>query len=249
VHIASATAASGIEAHIDGVDKATADGLKKFLLDKMAPGSVNSGNGSMGNANIGGASQQQSAQSVSFNFSEELSSAKYPLSSKWFGIEIVNRFVGALLTPLFLVLIFVGKSKNISIADNLGYIGLAYAALFIGIFMWRIISLVLWKKNYAFNFTPEHIYYKDGVISISEKHMPYSSIQDVTVKQGVLDRLFGLADVRIENAATQSIPTGRGQIPVFSGVLLQGLTLVDANKITDILKTTVLGRNSSKYGL
>lgn len=32
VHIASATMSSGMEAHIDGVDQATAEGLKAYLL-------------------------------------------------------------------------------------------------------------------------------------------------------------------------------------------------------------------------
>ena len=80
--------------------------------------------------------------------------------------------------------------------------------------------------------------------------MPYSSVQDVSVQQGILERLFGLAKVRIENAAQgPMVPTRNGQVAVFNGVLIQGLDLADANKITNILKTTVLGRNSTQYGL
>jgi uncharacterized membrane protein YdbT with pleckstrin-like domain len=81
--------------------------------------------------------------------------------------------------------------------------------------------------------------------------MPYSSIQDVTVKQGIIERLFGLARVFIENAAQQQVAIGRNGRPeaVFSGVILQGLSISDAKKITDILKTTVLGKDSSHYGL
>ncbi len=127
----------------------------------------------------------------------------------------------------------------------LGYFGISTISA-IG----HLVGVFLWKKNYAFNFTPDNIYYREGVISLSEKHMPYSSIQDVTVQQGVLERFVGLAKVRIENAAQQTIQTGRGQRKsVFGGVLIQGLNLVDANKITNLLKTAVLGRNTSQYGL
>ncbi len=81
--------------------------------------------------------------------------------------------------------------------------------------------------------------------------MPYSSIQDVTIRQGLIERMFGLASVLIENAAQQQVYVGRNgrSTAVFSGVIIQGLSLADANKITTILKTTVLGRSSGQYGL
>lgn len=82
--------------------------------------------------------------------------------------------------------------------------------------------------------------------------MPYSSIQDVTVRQGVVERFFGLAKVVIENAAQQTVTVGRyGQKGTVSssGIVLQGFTIAEANKIADTLKTTVLGKNNSKYGL
>lgn len=36
VHLSSATISSGMEAHIDGVEKAAADGLRKMILDKVS---------------------------------------------------------------------------------------------------------------------------------------------------------------------------------------------------------------------
>ncbi len=36
VHLSSATISSGMEAHIDGVEKAAADGLRKVILDKVS---------------------------------------------------------------------------------------------------------------------------------------------------------------------------------------------------------------------
>lgn len=36
VHLSSATISSGMEAHIDGVEKAAADGLRKIILDKVS---------------------------------------------------------------------------------------------------------------------------------------------------------------------------------------------------------------------
>ena len=262
VHIASATAASGIEAHIDGVDKTSADGLKEFLLNKVS----NAGRGNFTNTNtpngpIGMADQNfQSAMTqaaaptqspqAKINLTEEISSAKYPLNSKWVTVNIIGRIIGGFTSTLFLVIIIVANLKNASLFNYWVDGILIWLGLGIIFSVGRIITLFLWKKNYTFNFTQDNIYYKDGVISLSEKHMPYSSIQDVTIQQGVIERMFGLAKVRIENAAqAQMIPTRNGKVSIFSGIILQGLSVADANHITEVLKSSVLNRSTTNYGL
>lgn len=250
VHIASATSASSIEAHIDGVGQVAANGLKEFFLNKVSGAGLNNVQGNTSTQTLNQAQPAQ-FQVAKLNISEDISSNTYPLSGKWTAVTLLSRLIGSFVFPGFLILLFFSKSKNISIADYWVYVVLGWLALGVLTMIVRTISLFLWKKNYAFNFTPENIYYREGVISISEKHMPYSSIQDVTVKQGVIERFFGLAKVVIENAAQQQMVIGRRgqQVVGFAGVILQGLSLADANKITDVLKTTVLGRNNSRFGL
>ena len=251
VHIASATAASGIEAHIDGVDQAAAEGLKQFLLNKVS----NAGRGNFQNAPASISSDQPQVQQAqppapTINLTEEISSNTYPLTGKWLAIKLVGRFVSPFVYWAILIFfIFARLANNVS-SDYYWMYVLGYIAISLLSAIIHIIGLFLWKKNYAFNFTPDNIYYRQGVISLSEKHMPYSSIQDVTVQQGVIERFVGLANVRIENAAQQTMQTSRGRtISVFTGVILQGISLADANKITNLLKTTVLGKNTSRYGL
>ena len=248
VHIASATATSGIEAHIDGVDQRAAEGLKKFFLDKMT---AKSGVNNVQNPTTpeGQVAQATQPAVTKINLTEDMSSNSYPLSDKWTIVALLGRVISAFLLSAIIVFFVFGKSKDASFSDNLSYYIMGFVALGIVIALWRTITLFLWKKNYAFKFNPDNIYFKEGVFSLSEKHMPYSSIQDVTVNQGVIDRLVGLANVRIENAATQSVMTKNGPKPVFTGVIIQGLSLADAKKITDLLKTTVLGKNTGKYGL
>ncbi|MEI8174725.1 MAG: PH domain-containing protein [bacterium] len=244
VHIASATATSGIEAHIDGVNQASAEGLKKILLDKV------SGTGKIP-SKILEQTQTPQPNTSTITLNEDISNNTYPLTDKWTMVTLISRLIGSFVLPAFIIFIFFGRAKDISFADYWIYFVLGWLALSVLTMIVRTITLYIWKSNYAFNFTPEHIYYREGVISMSEKHMPYSSIQDVTVKQSVIERLFGLAKVVIENAAQQqTVPTRNGrQIVGFAGILIQGLSLADANKITDIVKTTVLGKNNSRYGL
>lgn len=246
VHIASATASSGMEAHIDGVEKSAAEGLKNILLDKVSSNNPRSGVQQSVSQDV---SAQAIPQTTKINLNEEVSSNTYPLTGKWLAVTLFSRLLGSFVYPGFIILIIYGQLEEISIFDNWPYVVLAWLALGVLTMITRIITLFLWRSNYAFNFTEEHIYFREGIISISEKHMPYSSIQDVTVHQGILERIFGLAKVKIENASPQPIVVGRGQRVVFAGVLLQGLSLADANKITNLLKNTVLGKNSSHYGL
>jgi len=246
VHIASATVASGIEAHIDGVDQAAAEGLKKFLLDKVSGAGIRTNFQNTTTPQSPDQIQQSPQQPPTINLTEEISSNIYPLSDKWVAVTLVSRIIGSFGFGLIFIFFF----AKTNLLDYLVYAVLGWLAISVLTVIVRTITLFLWKKNYAFNFTPENIYYREGVISMSEKNMPYSSIQDVAIQQGVIERLFGLARVRIENAATATIQTRRGgTVPIFTGVMLQGLSLADANKITDLLKTTVLGKNTARYGL
>lgn len=245
VHIASATATSGIEAHIDGVDYAASEGLKKFFLNKMS--NTGPANNTNDQANI---PQQEANNAKTIDLSEEISSKVYPLSTKWTLVSIISNAISSIYLPTFACLFLFSDSKGSSVlAFDWGSVILVWIVLYVLSFIVLVAGLLLWKGNYEFKFNKDNIYYKDGILSLSEKHMPYSSIQDVTVMQGIIYRLVGLAKVKIENASSQTIMTKNGAVSVSNGIIIDGLSIDDANKITNLLKTTVLGRNSSKYGL
>jgi membrane protein YdbS with pleckstrin-like domain len=253
VHIASATVTSGIEAHIDGVDHATAEGLKEFILGKIS----NNGSGNFQNT-ISSKSPQpknkfSSSPTLSVKLVDEISNVKYPLTKKWFNLKLVSNimspFIYWALIGLFIIFDIKVKNTYINIDNIFTIILPIYFMISIISAILQTISLFLWKKNYAFNFTPENIYYSNGVIAISEKNMPYSSIQDVTVQQGFIERLIGLGKVRIANAAQQTVQTSRGRASIFSGIIIQGISIEDANKIAAQLNSIVLNKNSSQYGL
>ena len=202
VHIASATASSGIEAHIDGVEHAVAEGIKNFMLTKIQGGSI-----SANNINLQADQVAQNTQSApKFESVEKISSKTYPISGAW----TFTAVIGAFFYSLVLTLIF-GNWIS-SIAKNVFYspteappsdgsiLGFALV-LFLTIFFGRIIWVLIWKRNYYFEFLPDYILLRTGVISRSENHLPYKSIQNITNKQGIIDRMLGIATVSVENAA------------------------------------------------
>ena len=247
VHIASATVSSGMEAHIDGVDKVGAEGIRDILLKQIT---TLQQQGSPLSSNPQSPGQQtNSIAPIRFVSTEEISSNTYPLSTKWLTLNLISRILGALIFPALLVFFLFVELEDFSILDYSGYIFLAWIGLSIFMIFLRIITLFIWRKNYAFRFDTENIYYRTGVISLSEKHMPYSSIQDVSVNQSVMERIFRLAKVKIENASPQMNFNKNAQIPFTTGMYLVGITPADANKIATALKTGALGRNTTHFGL
>jgi uncharacterized membrane protein YdbT with pleckstrin-like domain len=195
VHIASATVTSGIEAHIDGVNADVAESLKNFILSKIK----NSGG-------VGASSEtinQTTEQSVKFELNKEISSKTYPISKLWIYSAILN---GAIFS-LIIALLFLGvvSKKHTAVDPNLFFYAIIIFAFIFFLSMWW---KIIWKKNYYFEFTTDYILLKTGVISRSDEHIPYKSIQNITESQGIFDRMFGLSDVTIENAVNGAMQNG-----------------------------------------
>ncbi|MEK7622016.1 MAG: PH domain-containing protein [Patescibacteria group bacterium] len=229
VHIASATVASGIEAHIDGVNQIAAEGLKSFLLSKISGQVLPTDQSSQTTV---------SSSRATFSSSEEISSNTYPISSRF----LPARFFSGLLWFAVLFLFFAIPILSGFVIEGWS-LRTRYALYVLGIicfslYVWRLIYLIIWKKNFRFAFLPDFIRTDSSVINKSEKQLPYSSVQDVMVRQGLFDRLFGICSVFISNASRVGL-----------GIVLPGQSLEKGNEIANILKNSVLSADRSKTGL
>jgi uncharacterized membrane protein YdbT with pleckstrin-like domain len=246
VHIASATAASGIEAHIDGVDAATAEGLKNFFLGKIQnPGVA----GPAVAAQDGVVPAMTTATPLAAVFTEDISDKTYPIQSGWMAKSIISTAFLSLGIGLFLSgYISFKTSTASSLGGGLPFLP-TFAVITIGYFIVHIIGLFIWKSNYRFSFLPEYVQFHTGILSQSERHLPYRSIQDVTTSQSLLDRMFGLINVTIENAAQTAAPTTRYGRVASNNIILVGQTKESAQKIVEALKPVILSRSSAQTGL
>ena len=246
VHLASATATSGMEAHIDGVEYAAAEGLKNLLLGK-----TRTDGGAQTNASATATSAPAASQN-SVQLSADVSSKTYPLGQQWVLLRVVGSVISSLLlSAIISIWIFApGKGATESFASLLGLSsGLwtgAWIPFFIVIFACHFIGILWWRATYSFAFLPEHIMMRSGLISRSEVHVPYRAVQDVTVTQGVIERFFGLATVNIQNAA-QGQMVGRKFVQ--SGIQIPGQTLEKANHIAEITRSVTLLKNTAQTGL
>jgi membrane protein YdbS with pleckstrin-like domain len=236
VHIASATMTSGIEAHIDGVNKEVAENIKNIILAKIH------------DPNAGTSAQSrtspQSPQSGPVSFEGKVSSENYPISPNWKTSVILNSIVVSAFYALVIFLAFIRE----------GGLSNGYFLVALGIFAFvlisRIITQSIWKKNFYFEFLPEYILLRTGVLNRQENHMPYKSIQNVINKQSLVDRMLGLSTVVIQNAAVQMIPASRGQaIMQGSGISLVWQPQAKAKELNDILnKISASIKNSNSTG-
>ncbi len=239
VHIASATVASGMEAHIDGVEAVEAEGLKQFFLAKIQGSSMQPPSAM---PNMQGGAPAPTAPVAAFN--GNISSDTYPLQPAWMTKSIVSVLFSSVLFGFFASLYIWAKTADGQLF-SVSFLP-TFLAVTVVWFIFHIIGVLLWKKNYRFAFMPEYIQYHTGILSESERHLPYKSIQDVNMTRPLIDRMFGLANVTIENAAQMAM-VGNRAMP--NNIMIVGLTPTQANEITEALKAVILTKNSSQMGL
>jgi uncharacterized membrane protein YdbT with pleckstrin-like domain len=236
---------SGIEAHIDGVNKQNAEAIKDFLLGKVS-------NNPAAPMQAAPAQNQplQNQKPADFKLDKKISSETYPISEKWMISVAISSFFVSLVGPIFLIA-FVAQLSKLSIFFSAGSLLLFFIAAFLIIDFLLMISNIIWKKNYYFEFLPDYILLRTGILSRQEKHLPYKSIQNVTVRQSFFERMFGIASVSIENAA-QGFVTGRNTsaLRMGSGILVVGQPLDKANELNEVInKITTSQSNPSSMGL
>lgn len=240
VHIASATYTSGIEAHIDGVDAHVAEGLKNFILNKIQ------GVSSVPSVGAGMESPAVSATPVAINFGEEISSKTFPINNKWYTQVVLSGLVGSMFYAALFVFWFLNKELRGYPAATGFLIWLVVSVVF---FVALVIRAVIWKSKFYFSFLPQFIMQKTGVIATQEKHLPYKSIQDVMIRQGLLEKILGLSTVIVQNASQSGMSSNRrGGRMNSADVVIPGQPLAKGQMLVEELNK-VLARRADSMGL
>lgn len=237
VHIASATVASGIVAHIDGVDEMCAEGLKNLLLDKVS-GSNQSG----ASPSTPAPDTQKNPELRPLGPDQMISSEQYPIRSSWLFVSFLGPSTFAGITAF----IYAAQAVNMNAKDidtNIMHYVTPWLSLYLIITVPLLIVNAVWKKNFRFAFFQDYILYSTKVLTRSETHMPYRTIQDVAIFQSFTERLFGIAHVQIQNAASTQ------QAQQTSALVIPGQSYEDAQKIAEIIRSITQNRNATNTGL
>lgn len=79
-----------------------------------------------------------------------------------------------------------------------------------------LIGVVVYYRSIEYSVLSEsgeasaEIYVRKGVINVTRKHVPFRTITNISSRQGVIDRLFGIGNVEIQTAGYSGGPTGQG---------------------------------------
>lgn len=244
VHIASATVSSGIEAHIDGVEREAAEGLKQLLLAKIQGTTV---------------PQVQSGavpgEAPRANLTEEVSNKTYPIVGRWVVLQLIGSLIASAVEAAALMYVFVGYSGKDGEGETLSQVlGIGSGTLWST--AWTLVAILfvlnlayqlLWRATFSFALLPEFVQMRQGVIARQETHLPYRTIQDVTVSQSVFENMLGIATVRIANASAP-VMYNKKAMPA-PGFRIPGQPLAKANHLSDILRGITVTKNSVQTGL
>ena len=246
VHISSATFSSGLEAHIDGVDKATADKLRDFILHKITAGE-----------NSKPVPVQESISNTTPNISGEsalkdVSKQTYPFKKTFILSEAIKQFFGTIGIMLALAFFaFVRLSKSFE-GKSFSYLFSIFVFSTIVVFLCRMLYFFVWLHNYSFSFANQFIVMKRGVFALSEIRMPFSSVQNILVEQSFIERLFGIGNITIENAASDAILGGQMKRTAqnTSNISIIGLDMAKATELSSQLREVLVTSKTTKsYGL
>lgn len=197
VHYETAGENSGFYSHIDGLEKENTDKLVAFLIEKSNKN------------NLSGPSFTSDIPSSTSHLSNntdmrEISSDTYKLSKAIIGIKIITNM--AIVTAALLYM-FLEIGVEILFNQNslhLFSIVLLTILLIVIIFIGSYLYSYTWYKNFKFKFSSDKGEIHTKVISQSISYLYYNKIQNINIKQGLLDRLFDLYKISIETAGEKS---------------------------------------------
>lgn len=104
----------------------------------------------------------------------------------------------------------------------------------------HFVTTMLRRATFRYAIEDKFLTPHQGIPSKQQRHIPYGVIQNIFVKQDLLDRIFGLASVTIENAS-QGAGAVQGEtaqeMAGFSGnkVSIPGLTQSDAETLKGLI--------------
>jgi len=105
-----------------------------------------------------------------------------------------------------------------------------------------LIANPLIRGNFHYSLGEKFLLVKQGVISKKQRNLPYGVIQNVFLRQDLFERIFGLATLRIENAAqaggARNVPTQQEQENVGASgnkVNIPGLKKQDAEELRNLI--------------
>lgn len=119
----------------------------------------------------------------------------YPVENLWI-LKSVTGSIVAFIIAIILLVIF-GFNQELRQIDFYLFIIIIFS-------FFHLVIAILRKSTFHYSIDKGFLTLRQGILSKQQRHIPYGVIQNLFVKQDILDRIFGLASLTIENASQGS---------------------------------------------
>ncbi len=136
--------------------------------------------------------------------------------------QLVRSLVNAL--PLFILLIARG-STNLLVLAGIGIVALGW------------LGILLYWTRFGYRIGAEEISIESGILSRTHRVIPFDRVQDVSIEQGVVARMLGLARVRLETGASAGAGKDEGE--------LNAIALDEAEALRDRIRSWRAGHQGA----
>ncbi|GEM_PF-730519 len=177
---------------------------------------------------------QSPAESYATSSSKNIiTDKKYPIEFRWIFTSSMRYILFFLV--LMSLLYLVSSHTRIKFSEVIkGY--LPFFLILLAGFIIRFLK----RATFHYSIEDKFLTLKQGIFKKEQRHIPYGVIQNVFVKQGFFDRIFGLASLSIENASEGAVGSGSSnelEMVGFSGntVSIPGLNKSNAETLKNIV--------------
>lgn len=185
--------------------------------------------------------------------SEIITEQKYPIQRRWIFIFTIRIVLLAIFVFILSMIqsYFEDPHPEMSFWDWIAKNPETsiYFWLFSFIVLAVAITEALRRHNFHYAIDDAYLTLGQGVISKQQRHIPYGKIQNIYVSQGLLDRIFGLTLVVIENVSQESAKQNAGVGFFGNRITIPGLTKESAeivkNAVLQKMKESPLGDGNS----
>lgn len=184
----------------------------------------------------------------------EYNDRNFPIEPIW----ALKSTVPSLILLPFLVTLFTflywGDIRAASTTSVEFYKGLIYPGFFILSVPIHFFTNVLRRATFHYQFEEKFLSLKQGIINRQNRQLPYGVIQNILVTRGLLDRIFGLSTITIQNATQSSAHDLKSQAAGSAGffgntIQIPGLSKDNAEEIKTALLQKIKDSPTVELGM
>lgn len=138
------------------------------------------------------------------NNSQSITEKDCPIEPVWVLKSALPSILGSSITFIwFFLIVFPFNSIREDKQPELRFVifGLLMLFILLPMLLHFLINIFI-RKNFHYSLDDKFLNVRQGILSKQNRHLPYGVIQNVMIQKGILDRIFNLATLTIENAAS-----------------------------------------------